>query len=153
MKLPVPALRIPSLLLAALLLSLLGACGEKGNPNIDSNPVVEKKAAAVFAALQAGDYDTVLALYDEGFFKTQTREGWRDKLKAFMAERGPMTAWHLRRSQADTRLSGKFFLYEYETVHDGDKRLHHLMTFVWPVNEDEIKLLGHKITPWQVGEE
>jgi len=153
MKYPARSTPVPSLALAGFLLLLLGACGEKGNPNIDSNPVVAEKAAAVFRAMQAGDYDAVLAQYDEGFFKTQTREGWRDKLKATMDERGPMTAWHLRRSQADTRFSGKFFLYEYETVHDGDKRLHHLMTFVWPVNDDEIRLLGHKITPWQVGEE
>jgi len=141
-----------SLLFAGLLL-LLGACGEKGNPNADSNPAVTEKAEAIFKALQAEDYDAAVALYGEGFFKTQTREGWRDKLQALQAERGPLREWHLRRSQADTRFSGKFFLYEYTTVHDGNKRLHHLMTFVWPVNEDDIQLLGHKITPWQVGEE
>ncbi len=136
-----------------LLLSLLAACTEGSNPNANSNPVVEKKAAAVFNAMKNGDYDAALAQYDEGFFKMHSREGWRDELKSAMDERGPMTAWHLRRSQADTRFSGKFFLYEYETVHDGNKRLHHLMTFLWPVSEDEIKLVGHKITPWQVGEE
>lgn len=141
------------LILAGLLLTLLTACGEQGNLNADSNPVVEEKAAALFGALKAGDYDVALAQYDKGFFKANVREEWRKKLQAFMAERGPMTAWHLRRTQADTRFSGKFFLYEYETVHDGNKRLHHLMTFLWPVNEDDIKLVGHKITPWQVGEE
>lgn len=145
-----PALR---LFLAVILLLLLVACGEKANVNAESNAEVEKKADALFGAWKAGDYDTLLAQYDENFFRTHAREEWVDKLKGFIDERGPMTAWHVRRTQADTRFSGKFFLYEYETVHDGNKRLHHLMTFIWPVGEDKIKLIGHKITPWQVGEE
>lgn len=141
-------------LFIVLLLALLAACTTgDGNPNTDSNPIVEEKAAAVFNGMKSGDYDAVLAQYDDGFFKMQSRDEWREELKRVMAERGPMTEWHLRRSQADTRFSGKFFLYEYETVHDGNKRLHHLMTFLWPVSEDEIILLGHKITPWQAGED
>ncbi len=151
LKSTAPAFRF---ILAGFLLLLLAACGEPGkNINAESNPVVEKKAAALFDAWKAGDYETALAQYDKNFFRTHVPEVWEKKLRAFIAERGPMTAWHVRRTQADTRFSGKFFLYEYETVHDGNKRLHHLMTFIWPVGEDEIQLIGHKITPWQAGEE
>ncbi len=141
------------LLFVGLLLLFLSACDEKGKPDAASNPAVGEKASAIFRALQAEDYDAALAQYDEGFFKTQSPQVWRDKLEALQAERGPPREWHLRRSQTDTRVSGIFFLHEYTTVHDGYKRLHHLMTFLWPVNEKEIRLLGHKITPWQVGEE
>jgi len=137
-------------------LLLLVACNggsQPGNYNTSADPAVAAKADALFTALQQGDYDAALAQYDEGFFQGRSRAQWRTRLQTVLAERGPLREWHLRRSQADTRFSGKFFIYEYETVHDGNKRLHHLMTFLWPVDDNQLKLMGHKITPWQVGEE
>ncbi len=137
--------------LAGLLLVLLSACGEKGSSNTNSHPLVEDKVAALFTALQVENYDAALAQYDEGFFKTQSPQAWREKLEALQAESGSLREWHLRRSQADARVSGTFFLHEYTSVHTGNKRLHHLMTFLWSVNDEKLLLLGHKITPWQAG--
>ncbi len=147
-----PLLRL-SVLMALLLLAACNGDSTPGQYNTSSDPAVAAKADALFQAWQRGDYDAVLAEYDETFFQGRSRAQWRKHLEDLLAERGPLREWHLRRSQADSRFSGKFFIYEYETVHDGNKRLHHLMTFLWPVDEDTIKLVGHKITPWQVGEE
>lgn len=122
--------------------------GEQGNAM--HNPVVEAKVGKLFAAIKAEKYEQVLAQYHQSFFNIRAPEAWVDELKAHLAERGPLQAYHLRRSQADTRFSGKFFILEYETVHTGNKRLHHLLTLVLPVEGGEIRLLGHKITPWEV---
>jgi len=34
-------------------------------------------------------------------------------------------------------------------VHTGQKRLHHVVTFLLPVEGGGIQLNGHKITPWE----
>lgn len=137
--------------LAAVSLMTLGfsACdsGEQGNAMHD--PAVEARVGGLLEAIKAEEYAQALGFYHESFFKIRTPEGWVDELKAYLAERGPMQTYHLRRSQADTRFSGKFYILEYETVHTGNKRLHHLLTLVRPVEGGDIRLLGHKITPWE----
>jgi hypothetical protein len=99
--------------------------------------------------MKSGDDAQIIAQYNKGFFAKRSEQEWLDSMKRMMAERGPMRAHHLRRSQADTRFSGKFYILEYETVHDGQKRLHHVLTFLLPVNGGDIQLNGHKITPWE----
>lgn len=129
----------------------LSACGqdEQRAHNISTNPVVEAQAKALFEAIESGDEQRIIKQYDEKFFANQSPQAWLAKLKALMAERGPMMAYHLRRSQADTRFSGKFYILEYNTVHSGRKRLHHVVTLLLPVEGGAIQLIGHKITPWE----
>ncbi len=137
--------------LFVLLLLALGACGGSDDRayNVASNPAVKAQAEALFVAMQSGDDAQLVAQYNDGFFGKRSEKEWLDSIKAFMTERGPMTAYHLRRSQADTRFSGKFYILEYETVHTGNKRLHHVVTFLLPVSGGAIQLNGHKITPWE----
>ena len=78
---------------------------------------------------------------------------WVDNMKRLMADRGPLQSYILRRSQADTRFSGKFYILEYETVHTGNKRLHHLITILLPVEGGEMQLVGHKMTPWEAADD
>jgi hypothetical protein len=139
------------LLMGLLLLSALTACGnseqEQGNPM--SNPAIEAMADKVLETIKAGDYDALVNLYGENFYKTKAPEQWTEELKGFIAERGPIQSFSLRKSQADTRFSGKFYILEYNSVHDGNKRLHHLITIVSPVEGGEPHIVGHKITPWE----
>jgi hypothetical protein len=140
-------------LLAVLLgvLLALSACDrdEQRAHNVSTNPAVEAQAKALFEAIESGDEQRIVKQYDEKFFANQSPQEWLAKLKALMAERGPMTGYHLRRSQADTRFSGKFYILEYNTVHSGRKRLHHVVTLLLPVEGGAMQLIGHKITPWE----
>ena len=136
------------LLCYVVVLLLISACSDRGS-NAVSNPVVEARAAELLESIKAEDYARTSAQYQEGFFRSHTQEAWVDELKQLAAERGPMQAYHLRRSQSDTRFSGKFYILEYEAVHDGNKRVHHLITFLAPVEGGDIQLVGHKMTPWE----
>ena len=143
--------RVSGWVLGALILLVLTACGdgEQRAYNISTNPAVEVQAAALFTAMQSGDDAQIIAQYNKGFFAKRSEQEWLGNMKRMMAERGPMRAHHLRRSQADTRFSGKFYILEYETVHTGQKRLHHVVTFLLPVEGGNIQLNGHKMTPWE----
>ena len=134
-----------------LIALMLTACsdGDDRAQNAALNPAVEARAAALFDAIESGDDARIIKQYSKGFFTRRSEQEWLDKIKALMAERGPMTAVHLARSQADTRFSGKFYILEYNSVHTGRKRLHHVVTLVLPVNGGDIQLNGHKITPWE----
>jgi hypothetical protein len=136
---------------SVLVLLLLSACGDGEDRayNVSTNPAVEARARVLFEAMQSGDDAQIIKQYNKGFFAKRSSQEWLAKMKAQMAERGPMRDFILRRSQADTRFSGKFYILEYETVHDGNKRLHHVLTFLLPVTGGDIQLNGHKITPWE----
>ena len=141
--------------LSLLMLLTLTACdeGEERALNVSTNPAIEALAGTLFEAIQNGDDEQVIQQYNSVFFAKRSPQQWLDNIKALIAERGPMRAHHLRRSQADTRFSGKFYILEYETVHTGNKRLHHVVTFLLPVSGGDIQLNGHKITPWETDEE
>jgi len=135
--------------LVALLTTLLFAC-DSGNRGVNesTNPIVVEKAAALLEALKAEDYGLAIKQYPDSFFVKQTHEGWERKLKALGEERGNMQSYELKRSQADTRFSGKFFILEYMVIYEGNKRVNHIITLIAPVMGGEIKLIGHKMTPW-----
>ncbi len=141
--------------LGFLLLLTLAACGENGERalNVSTNPAIEVLSNTLFDAIQNGDDALIIKQYNNVFFAKRSQEQWLNNLETLMAERGPMRAYHLRRSQADTRFSGKFYMLEYETVHTGNKRLHHVLTFLLPVTGGNIQLNGHKITPWETDKE
>ncbi len=109
---------------------------------------VDPLAKEYFEALQAGDLDKAMSMYSEDFFASFPREVWLQKLKRLTAELGPIKAYSFRNKQADSRFSGKFYIYQYDTIHESggkEKRAKHTITFIQPVNSTEIKLVGHMI--------
>ena len=118
---------------------LLSACSPPQKPvKVDHLP------QEFFTALKANDLDGAMAFYSKDFFKSRPQEQWRTHLAQLLQQHGPIDKISLRNKQADTRYSGKFYIYQYDTVH-GSKRLKHILTFVRPVDSDEVKLVGHKI--------
>lgn len=111
-------------------------------PNLDLKPEVNK----LFSSLQAKDFDTALTFYSEDFYKGIPREAWKLRLQKFIEVMGPIESFKIRKSQADTRFSGKFFIFQLETLHEGGKKARHIVTYILPVDGGDVKLVGHKIT-------
>jgi hypothetical protein len=89
-----------------------------------------------------------MAMYSDDFFERFPKESWRQKLQRLTTELGPIKAYSFRNKQADSRFSGKFYIYQYDTIHESggkEKRAKHTITFIQPVNSAEIKLVGHMI--------
>ena len=124
-----------------MFLLALAACN-KPMPNLDLKPEVDK----LFSALQAKDFDTMLPMYSDRFYKSIPREQWRMHLQRFTDHMGPMESYRITHTQADTKFSGKFFVFLLDTRHEGKKKAKHVVTFILPVDDDEVKLIGHKIT-------
>jgi hypothetical protein len=133
-------IRFRHLIIVALAYGL-GACAPSA-PDINLEPQVNQ----LFSSLQKGDIDTALTFYSDDFYKGIPREQWRKRLEEFKAHMGPMISFRIRNRQADTRFSGKFFVFELESVHEGDKKASHILTFILPVNDDAVNLVAHKIT-------
>ncbi len=111
---------------------------------------VDEASKALFVAMQAKDLDKVMSFYGDDFFKTYTRAEWRQRLQSLYDTLGDITAVSFRNKEADTRYSGKFYIYQYDTIH-GEKRAKHVVTFIRPVNKPGFYLMGHQIRAqgWQ----
>lgn len=127
--------------LVLLSVLLLAGC-DRPMPNLDLKPEVNK----LFTALQAKDFDTMLPMYSDKFYKSIPREQWRMRLQRFMEHMGPMESYRITHTQADTKFSGKFFVFLLDTRHEGKKKAKHVVTFILPVDGGDVILIGHKIT-------
>lgn len=141
-------LAVSRLLVTFFLIPLL-LVASVGCTQYASVSAVDPLAKEYFEALKNGDLDKVMSMYSDDFFTRYTRESWREKLQRLTKELGPIKAYSFRNKQADSRFSGKFYIYQYDTIHVGkdgkEKRAKHTMTFIQPVNSAEIKLEGHRI--------
>lgn len=140
---------LPMLLLIVIFIAGLSACNmDNRGENPFANPVVLEKTTGLLDAIKAGDYERAAKKYPQSYFLKQTPESWIQKLKTLHEDRGVMQSYKLRQSQADTRFSGKFYILEYTAIHEGDKRVNHIITLIAPVEGGDIKIIGHKMTPW-----
>lgn len=120
---------------------VLGGCSAP-MPDLDLTPKVNE----LFTALGQGNIDQAMEFYPDEFFKAFPKEYWRDRLEKFTQHMGAMQSFRIRTKQSDTRFSGKFFVFQLETIHEGKKKARHIITFVLPVDGGDVKLVGHKIT-------
>ena len=133
-----------------LLISVMTACDNRDRAtNVSHNPVVLEKASILLDAIKAGDFEKAIKQYPDSYFLKQSPEVWTQKLKTLQEDRGVMQSYELKKSQADTRFSGKFYILEYMAVHEGNKRVNHIITLLAPVEGGDIIIVGHKMTPWQ----
>lgn len=128
-------------LLLLLLACLLAACDAP-----TSDVEVDKQAENIIRAFQAGDVDKLMSFYTKEFYKTRTPEQWRDEVQAVFKNFGPVKSISMRNKSADTRFSGKFYIYQFDSLHDNDKRVRHTLTLIRPVDRsDSIVVVGHLI--------
>lgn len=136
--------RLSHTLLPGLLFALL--CLMIGCTTPMSDTQVDKKAESIILAFQAGDVDKLMTIYDEKFYRSRTPEQWRAELEAIYKDYGPVKSISMRNKAADTRFSGKFYIYQFDSLHDNDKRIRHTLTLIRPVDKtDTIVIAGHQI--------
>ncbi len=128
-------------ILVAVGLLVLSGCSAP-MPDLDLKPQLD----GLFMALGQGDIDKAMTYYPDEFFKVFPKEYWRDRLEKFNQTLGTIENYRIRNKQSDTRFSGKFFVYQLETIHPDNKKASHIITFVLPVDGGDVKLVGHKIT-------
>ena len=138
-----PVWSIGKLLMAPffVVVFMLSACSAP-MPDLDLTPEIDK----LFVALGQNDIDKVMEFYPDEFFKAFPKEYWRERLQKFNQHMGTMESYRIRTKQADTRFSGKFFVFQLETIHKDKKKASHIVTFVLPVDGGAVKLVGHKIS-------
>lgn len=122
-------------------LLMLASC-DRPLPDLDLTPQINK----LFSALQANDIDTALSMYSDEFYKGIPRPVWQAQLQKFNEHMGVMESFRIRNKQSDTRFSGRFFVYQIETVHQGEKKARHILTYILPNDGSDVRLVGHKIT-------
>ena len=119
----------------------LAACSAP-MPDLDLKPQID----GLFVALGQDDLDKAMTYYPDDFFKAFPKEYWRDRLEKFNKHMGTMESYRIRSKQSDTRFSGKFFVYQLESLHKDKKKASHIITFILPVDGGDVKMVGHKIT-------
>ena len=121
----------------------LSACSP---PSSTSDKAVNELAQGIVVALQAGDVDKLVGYYDKNFYVTKSPKQWRAELTSLFSQHGKITNMSMRNKQADTRFSGKFYIFQFDTVHDDNKRAKHTLTIIRPVNSPEqVVIVGHHI--------
>jgi len=133
--------RIFSIVLLSYFSLLVVACESQ---NAQTNEQLDELSKQYFVDLQANNLDQVLDYYSDEFFNLHPKPVWRERLKKLLEKFGPIDVISLANKQADTRFSGKFFIYQYNTIH-GKKRIKHILTWVLPVDGGKLKLVGHMI--------
>lgn len=131
--------------LIAVPLIMLSACTPQ-----PKGPSVDDGAITFLDTLKNNDIEAALGFYSEKFYQGMPKEQWRDRLVELTKVNGPILRYSLRNKQADTRFSGKFYIYIYDTIHllnGKEKRVNHVLTFIRPVEDvTKVELVGHKIT-------
>jgi len=123
---------------------LVAGCGQ--HASVSS---VDPLAKEYFDALKSGDLDKAISMYSDEFFERFPKTTWRQQLQRLSTELGSIKAYSFRNKQADSRYSGKFYIYQYDTIHESgegkEQRAKHTITFIQSINSDDIKLVGHRI--------
>lgn len=121
---------------------LMAACSHQQS---EQTLRAEKMSEALYLTLQQGEFAKAAELYDEGFFVRVPAEQWQAHLEAISNQLGNITAFSLMKKQTDTRLSGRFLIFEYQVKYERDTAWETLTYFVPFDDVGNIKLLGHKI--------
>jgi len=127
------------LVFVALLVST--ACG----PPPDDKEV-DQVVHNLIAAFQEGNVDKIMTFYGKDFYKNRDPEQWRRELTDLFAKYGKVHKFGMRNKEADTRFSAEFYIYQFDTIHDNNKRIKHILTLIRPVNDSgRIVVVGHLI--------
>ena len=133
-------------LFCVVLLAALSACSpDSVGPSFDEK-VADDLVKSYFTDFVNADVDKLVTYYSDEFLRMTPKEVWKAKLQGIFDKYGKAKSFSVASKQYDTRFSGKFYIYRYDTWHDNKKRIKHIITFRRPVDsETKLLLVGHKI--------
>lgn len=132
-------LRSTKILLCSALLLFIVACGQ-GLPTQE----VEAKAEALFSSRLNESSQQVLGHYSEAFFAKRSKQSWESYLQSVESKLGRLQKFALRKRQTDTRYSGRFYVFEYQTFYEKGKAWETL-TYINPNGAVTADLIAHQI--------
>jgi len=140
-------LRIIFSIFFLLQLILMLGCSPGGTGQSVDERIADDLVKAFFNDFVSGDSDKLLSYYSEEFLRMTPKEQWQKHLQELFTKYGKAKSFSIAGRQVDTRFSGKFYIYRYDTRHNNNKRLKHIITFRRPVDaETKLLLVGHKIS-------
>ncbi|MDX8391782.1 MAG: hypothetical protein R8K53_04345 [Mariprofundaceae bacterium] len=117
---------------------LLAGCLTQANQQGEANKIVAKMHVAV----QAGDWDSALALYGDDFFAGHGKAAWRQTLASLPVRLGKLTEIKPIFAQKDPRFGGDFYIYGFRLVFERGI-LHETLTIFTGLERDKMMVTGH----------
>lgn len=125
-------------IMCGAVLALLSGCGS-GSPEAS---VARKLADQFYQAQLQGNIDRALTYYSP----SRTPEEWRALLDNTHRQLGELKAYHFKRQEVNTAMSGRFYVFEYNTEYANAKAVSETLTLFNKVNDKETKIVSHVIT-------
>ena len=130
------------LILAALLLVAVAGC--KKGPDVTEEAGL-KLTQDYLAAIQAGNFDDAFRMCAPEFFGVRSPEEWKAYFLDVQQQMGKFEKVTLQEKMDDTRLSGRFLLFQYSTKYEKGYTKDSI-TIIDKINTSQpLKIFGHKI--------
>lgn len=123
-----------------VLLAVLAGCSTSSVPVGDEDEA-RRIAESYYAMLQNGEIARAAALY-----KPDQSGHWTMFLEEQFAKDGPLTSYSFKSDTVNTVFSGKFYIFQVGTKY-GEKSADEIVTLLLKVNEQDIRIVSHKINP------
>lgn len=105
-------------------------------------------AAKYFEYVKQKEFDQVLPLYSQRFFKDTSSTEWLQILKNVNAKLGDLQSYSLKTWKTESRMgtgdSGTYYILQYEVTYSRYAATE-TITFFKPAAGGELKILGHNI--------
>jgi len=132
---------IKRLITLCLLLLLPAGCSIY---EASDQPAADQLVTRYHDALQNKQWDSLLALYDPGFFKEQSRDGWQHKLETLFETYGELKRARQTFAQKDPRFRGDYYIYGYRLVFD-KRTIDETITIFKGIESEKLTIAGHVI--------
>lgn len=129
--------RIYTLFLAAVLLS---GCLTEANQGNEASEIV----ATVHQGFKSGNWDTVMPLYDELFYKTHPLSQWKRKLNELTQPLGALKNIKPTFQQNDPRFRGDFYLYGFLLQFERGS-ISETLTIYKGLDKERMTISGHQL--------
>jgi len=128
------------IILAPLLLVLLTGCLTEANQGEEAGQIV----STVHKGFQSGNWDAIMPLYDEQFYKMHPKSSWQQKLTQLTGPLGALKNIKSTFLHKDPRFRGDFYLYGFLLQFERGT-ISETLTIYKGVDKDRMTISGHPL--------